>query len=242
MANESYRLMYRFWLNIAKPAEEAIADKIEILKNERMFSQTIRDGIRLICDLRDGKLDVLFELFPWVKAEFMEYIREVQPVPSEERRSNELPEASQPVTQQTPQQIHAEKQWLEAEQERLEAERQWHEKRVRDAEKALAAEREKIESERRQTQGLLQQQLERLEKLLLQQGNKPISGSGGLQSLGNGGGGPSNGGGLSSLTTPQFSPPIYDDDDDDLTLEVKKAKGDSSATQNFLKSMQALQQ
>lgn len=240
MANESYRLMYRFWLNIAKPAEEAIADKIEILKNERLFSQTIRDGVRLICNLRDGKLDVLFELFPWVKAEFMEYIREVQPVPAEESRGNDSPEASTPVTQQTPQQVHAEKQWLEAEQERLEAERKWHEKRMRDAEKALAAEREKIESERRQTQSLLQQQLERLEKLLLQQGNKPILG--GLQSLGNGGGGPSNDGGLNSLNTQQFSPPIYDDDVDDLALEVTKAKGDNSATQNFLKSMQALQQ
>jgi hypothetical protein len=242
MSSKRFRLRFTFWLDVNKEDEAEIADKVEKLKQDRLFVQTIRDGIRLICDLRDGKLDVLFELFPWVKAEFMEYIREVQPVPSEESRGNELPEASKPVTQQTPQQIHAEKQWLEAEQERLEAERQWHEKRMRDAEKALAAEREKIESERRQTQGLLQQQLERLEKLLLQQGNKPISGSGGLQSLGNGGGGPSNSGGLNSLTTPQFSPPIYDDDDDDLTLEVKKAKGDSSATQNFLKSMQALQQ
>ncbi len=242
MSSKRFRLRFTFWLDVNKKDEAEIADEVEELKRDRLFAQTIRDGIRLICDLRDGKLNVLFELFPWVKAEFMEYIREVQPVPSEESRGNELPEASKPVTQQTPQQIHAEKQWIEAEQERLEAERQWHEKRMRDAEKALAAEREKIESERRQTQGLLQQQLERLEKLLLQQGNKPISGSGGLQSLGNGGGGPSNGGGLNSLTTPQFSPPIYDDDDDDLTLEVKKAKGDSSATQNFLKSMQALQQ
>lgn len=241
MANESYRLMYRFWLNIAKPAEEVIADKIEILKNERLFSQTIRDGIRLICDLRDGRLDVLFELFPWVKAEFMEYIREVQPVPAEESRGTELPAAPpSPVVQQTPQQVPAEKQWLEAEQERLEAERKWHEKRMRDAEKALAAEREKIESERRQTQGLLQQQLERLEQILLQQGNKPILG--GLQPISNGGGDPSNVGGINSLNVPQVAPPVYDDDDDDLTLEITKAKGNSNATQNFLKSMQALQQ
>ena len=68
MANQSYRLMYRFWLDMAKPEEEDIADKIELLKNTRSFSQTIRDGIRLIVDLRNGKTDVLFELFPFVKA------------------------------------------------------------------------------------------------------------------------------------------------------------------------------
>lgn len=241
MAQKSHRLMFRFWLDIFKSEEAEIADTIENLKNERSFTQAIRDGIRLICNLRDGKLDVLFELFPWVKAEFMEYLREVQPVPAEGGRGGtELPAAlPSPIVQQTPQQVPAEKQWLEAEQERLEAERKWHEKRMRDAEKSLAAEREKIESERRQTQGLLQQQLERLEQLLLQQGNKPIFE--GLQSISNGGGDPSNVGGLNSLNVPQVAPPVYDDDDD-LTLEITKAKGNSNATQNFLKSMQALQQ
>lgn len=68
MAQKSYRLMYRFWLDIAKPDEETIADKIEILKNERSFTQTIRDGVNLIVDLRAGKTDVLFELFPLMKA------------------------------------------------------------------------------------------------------------------------------------------------------------------------------
>jgi len=63
----SYRLMYRFWLDMEKPNEEQLADKIELLKNARQFTATIRDGIRLICDLRAGNTDVLFELFPQFK-------------------------------------------------------------------------------------------------------------------------------------------------------------------------------
>ena len=63
----AYRLMYRFWLDVTKPNEESIADQIELLKNERSFTATIRDGIRLICDLKDGKTDVLCELFPQFK-------------------------------------------------------------------------------------------------------------------------------------------------------------------------------
>lgn len=64
---KSYRLMYRFWLDMGKTNEEAIADQIELLKNERSFTQTIRDGIRLIVDLRQGNTDVLFELFPLIR-------------------------------------------------------------------------------------------------------------------------------------------------------------------------------
>lgn len=77
-----FRLQFAFWLNMSKPGEEAIADTIETLKQQRTFARTIRDGIRLICDLRAGKLDVLFELFPWVRAEFLEYMQSLQPTKS----------------------------------------------------------------------------------------------------------------------------------------------------------------
>ena len=43
----------------------------------------MRDGIRLVSDLRNGNLDVLFELFPWVRAEFLEYMASMQPQKSE---------------------------------------------------------------------------------------------------------------------------------------------------------------
>jgi hypothetical protein len=66
-ANNRYRLRFPFWLDLKKPEEEALADTIEHLKSDRRFAATVRDGIRLIVDLRAGQLDVLFELFPWIK-------------------------------------------------------------------------------------------------------------------------------------------------------------------------------
>ncbi len=62
-----YDLQYRFWLNANDDAELWLADEIAELKSKRSFTRTVRDGIRLVIDLRNGKTDVLFELFPWVK-------------------------------------------------------------------------------------------------------------------------------------------------------------------------------
>jgi hypothetical protein len=56
-------------MDMAKPDELALAEQIEELKEEREFARTLRNGIRLICDLKKGQTDVLFELFPWVKNE-----------------------------------------------------------------------------------------------------------------------------------------------------------------------------
>jgi hypothetical protein len=79
MAKNRFRLRFTFWLDLLKPDEEQLADQIELLKNDRSFAGTIRDGIRLICDLRAGRLDVLFDLFPWVRAEFLGYFQSLQP-------------------------------------------------------------------------------------------------------------------------------------------------------------------
>ena len=78
-----YRMRFDFQLNVAKDSEFAIAETIKWLKSQGLYSKTIRDGIRLICDLRDGNLDVLFELFPWVRAEFLEYMSSLQPQKSD---------------------------------------------------------------------------------------------------------------------------------------------------------------
>ena len=78
-----YRVRFDFHLNIAKSDENELVQIIANLKSIGLFSKTIRDGIRLICDLRDGNLDVLFELFPWVRAEFLEYMTSVQPQKSD---------------------------------------------------------------------------------------------------------------------------------------------------------------
>jgi len=62
-----FRLRFPFWLDLHKPDEAALAETIETLKTQRAFASSIRDGLRLIVDLRAGRLDVLFELFPFTK-------------------------------------------------------------------------------------------------------------------------------------------------------------------------------
>mgnify|MGYP003394866620 FL=1 len=64
-----FRLRFPFWLDMNKPDEHALAELVETLKTKKLFAKTIRDGIRLVNDLREGRLDVLCELFPWVKEE-----------------------------------------------------------------------------------------------------------------------------------------------------------------------------
>ena len=69
----------KFWLDHNNPAELEVYRLIRMLKKERAYVAAVRDGIRLVCDLRAGRLDVLFELFPWVRAEFLEYMQALQP-------------------------------------------------------------------------------------------------------------------------------------------------------------------
>jgi hypothetical protein len=69
MAAKSFRLRFTFWLDMCKTDEKEIAETIADLKDQRSFVSTVRDGIRLVTDLRAGRLDVLFELFPWIQSE-----------------------------------------------------------------------------------------------------------------------------------------------------------------------------
>lgn len=64
-----FRLMYKFWLDVNKPDEFELAEQIDELKAEHTFTKTIRDGLRLIQSLRQGRVDVLLEMFPFVEAE-----------------------------------------------------------------------------------------------------------------------------------------------------------------------------
>lgn len=59
-----------FWLDYDKDSELLIAEQIDELKSQRLFTCTIRDGIRLIYDLRKGRIDVLLELFPEIRKKF----------------------------------------------------------------------------------------------------------------------------------------------------------------------------
>ena len=144
--NASHRLMFRFWLDIVKDAEYHLAEYIMELKHQRQFASTIRDSLRLIMDLREGRTDALLEMFPFV--------------------------------------------------------------------------REAIQKESRG----IEQQLTRLEKLLLDTGNTPIAMPTGPK----------------AMNIPALTAPIYDDDDT-LTATVLKVETDGKASAaNFLKSAFAL--
>jgi hypothetical protein len=101
MATKRYREKFTFWLNLLDEREFAIAELISELKRERKFASTIRDGIRLICDLRQGRVDVLFELFPWVKSEFIAGVQ-----PHETAGEKALKEQLKRIEQQLLQQGH----------------------------------------------------------------------------------------------------------------------------------------
>ena len=72
MAAKRFRLKFMFWLDMTKEDELWLADAIEDLKQKRQFSQTIRDGIRLIRDLKAGRTEVLFSMFPWLAQDLAE--------------------------------------------------------------------------------------------------------------------------------------------------------------------------
>lgn len=64
------RLKFDFRLNTANEHEKGIVKLINELKAERKYVGAVRDGLRLIADLRAGKIDVLVELFPWIVEAF----------------------------------------------------------------------------------------------------------------------------------------------------------------------------
>lgn len=62
-----YRVMHKFWLDLNRENEFWLDEQIATLKARRSFVTTIRQAIELILDLRAGRLDVLFSLFPWTQ-------------------------------------------------------------------------------------------------------------------------------------------------------------------------------
>lgn len=243
MSSKRFRLRFTFWLDVNKKDEAEIADKVEDLKRDRLFAQTIRDGIKLIMSLREGNLEILFDLFPWVRAEFLDYVKELgfTAPPSEAKHSTSevSPQPETPETQNQMVQIEAERRWLEAEAERLEQERLWHEKRMQEAEAALAKERERIEQERSERDEKLDEKLSRIESFLLEQG-KPLNQS---QSSPNKGLRPVMGksGGPRSLGATPITPPSFADEDDSDLLEIRKdTSSGADANENLIRSIQAL--
>ena len=59
-------LPWKFWLDVEKANESTISDYRGQLKERRQYTSIIRDALRLIRDLRQESLNVLFELFSWI--------------------------------------------------------------------------------------------------------------------------------------------------------------------------------
>lgn len=62
------RYRISIWLDADKDDELLLMEAIDHLKEQRKFSRFVRDGLRLMLDLEGGNLDVLFELYPHLKA------------------------------------------------------------------------------------------------------------------------------------------------------------------------------
>jgi hypothetical protein len=65
---KSFRMRFVFWLDLCQEGEADLAEYIDELKEQRKFVTTIKQGLRLIRDLRAGDIDVLLELFPEIKS------------------------------------------------------------------------------------------------------------------------------------------------------------------------------
>jgi hypothetical protein len=60
------RFRFSFWLDCKKDDELVVAETIDGLKRQRNFSGVVRDGIMIVNELRQGKVDLLLKLYPWV--------------------------------------------------------------------------------------------------------------------------------------------------------------------------------
>ncbi len=60
-----FRLRHVFWLDLNKPEEKELADFIALLKENRLFVRYVRNGLRIVADLEQGKLDSLVALYPF---------------------------------------------------------------------------------------------------------------------------------------------------------------------------------
>ena len=58
------RKRFFFWLDANK--DDAVIGAIVELKSQRGFTSAVREGIKLIWELRQGRTDTLLELFPFV--------------------------------------------------------------------------------------------------------------------------------------------------------------------------------
>ena len=70
--------------------EDDLIEEASQLVDKSQFVKVMRIGLRVIPALMRGDIEPLFEAFPWVKAELLEYMKEIQPSSSTERYFEEI--------------------------------------------------------------------------------------------------------------------------------------------------------
>lgn len=260
-AEKSKKSTHKFDLDLSKREDAIVEQLIEQLKNDRNFSPTVKDGIRLIMDLRDGRFEILFLLFPLIKGDLLEYMANQEILLGMTRmnsREEKLPARKTIVDEQ--QQLEDKKRELEqklveerraldakiVEEERKLAEQRREIERKKASEQReinrmldrLAEERERLQQEREEQQSAVANKLARIEEWIQEQALSPTSSNNenGANHMN-----PAQGN-ARKLHVPQFSTPTFDDDDDDddlIDIREDKSAG-KRATQNFLASLQAL--
>lgn len=77
-AQEKKTLVFQlFW-----GKEDDLIEAASELVNQRKFTEVMRIGLKIVPALMRGDIEPLFEAFPWVKVELLEYMRELQPKPA----------------------------------------------------------------------------------------------------------------------------------------------------------------
>ena len=64
------RCQFRFWVNANDPDDYSLGELLASLKRDRKFTSTIKAGVKLITDLRSGRVDSLVAMFPWIVEAF----------------------------------------------------------------------------------------------------------------------------------------------------------------------------
>ena len=94
------RKRFEFWLNDQRQEDWLIYELIGKLKKptrgQGQFTCAIREGLRLWVSLRDHKIDVLLELFPWVS----DAIRQAQPMTDDNKLQREIADLKRLILQQ----------------------------------------------------------------------------------------------------------------------------------------------
>lgn len=78
------RFKFNFWLNGDKDDELLVAETVDELKRNRSFSAVVRDGIMIVNELRQGRVDLLLKLYPFVMDAVASLLPPPQPPPSDD--------------------------------------------------------------------------------------------------------------------------------------------------------------